>query len=206
MWLGQRLFIEMIWYYKMTSEINTKEIAAKARDAKAIMACLSESEKNSVLDGFKTNLLLNKTKILEANQIDLLNAEKKELSQAFIDRLKLNAERVQAMADSISEIINLPDPVGQVSSEWERPNGLKIKRVQTPIGVIAIIYESRPNVTVDASALSFKSGNPCILRCGADSINSCNEIFRSIEQSIADIGLPKGCLQFINNSDRQLVK
>ncbi len=206
MWLGQRLFIEMIWYYKMTSEINTKEIAAKARDAKAIMACLSESEKNRVLDGFKKNLLLNKKKILEANQIDLLNAEKKELSQAFIDRLKLNAERVQAMADSISEIINLPDPVGQVSSEWERPNGLKIKRVQTPIGVIAIIYESRPNVTVDASALSFKSGNPCILRCGADSINSCNEIFRSIEQSIADIGLPKSCIQFINNSDRQLVK
>ena len=150
--------------------------------------------------------MLNKKKILEANQIDLLNAEKKELSQTFIDRLKLNAERVQAMADSISEIINLPDPVGQVTSEWERPNGLKIKRVQTPIGVIAIIYESRPNVTVDASALSFKSGNPCILRCGADSINACNEIFRSIEQSIEDIGLPKSCIQFINNSDRQLVK
>ena len=78
--------------------------------------------------------------------------------------------------------------------------------MQTPIGVIAIIYESRPNVTVDASALSFKSGNPCILRCGADSINSCNEIFRSIEESIVDIGLPKSCIQFINNSDRQLVK
>ena len=93
----------------MTSKINTKEIAAKARDAKAIMACLSESEKNRVLDGFKTNLLLNKTKILEANQIDLLNAKKKELSQAFIDRLKLNAERVQAMADSIIEIMNLPE-------------------------------------------------------------------------------------------------
>ena len=131
MWLGQRLFIEMIWYYKMTSEINTKEIAVKASDAKAIMAGLSESEKNRVLHGFKANILLNQTKILEANQIDLLNAKQKELSQAFIDRLKLNAERVQAMADSISEIINLPDPVGQVSSEWERPNGLKIKRVKT---------------------------------------------------------------------------
>ncbi len=186
--------------------MSVKEISSKAKGTRAIMAGLSGSDKNKVLETFKENLCMKKDEILHANATDVLNAKRKMLSHAFIDRLRLDEESIQGMVSSISEIINFQDPVGLVSSEWIRPNGLKIKKVQTPIGVIAIIYESRPNVTVDAGALAFKSGNPCILRCGSDSINSCHEIFKCFHAALLAYNLPEGCVQFVNRPDRKIVK
>ncbi len=190
----------------MKNTLAVQEIALEAKKSSSILANLSEQEKNKVLEGFKNNLAINKVKLLEENHLDVLNAKKKGLSRAFIDRLTLNSSGIDSMVSSVTEIINQSDPVGQVIAEWQRPNGLKIKKVKTPIGVIAIIYESRPNVTADASSLSFKSGNPCILRCGKDSINSCNEIFKYFQQSVVSMGLPTGCVQFINSSDRKIVE
>ena len=190
----------------MADLVDIVKLAQNSRSSRAFMANLPGIEKNAVLTNFRDNIIVSKGTLLKANAIDVFNAKKKGLPNAFIERLTLDTSGIDSMVRSIDEIIEQPNPIGKVLSEWKRPSGLNIKKVQTPIGVIAIIYESRPNVTADAAALTFKSGNPSILRCGADSINSCFEIFKLFRQSMAKYNVPDSCVQFINNPARELVE
>jgi glutamate-5-semialdehyde dehydrogenase len=143
--------------------------------------------------------------ILNANAIDVAEAEIAGLTGSFLDRLQLDKKRVQAMADGIRAIAELPDPIGKVMAEWTRPNGLKIERVRTPLGVIGVIYESRPNVTADAGALCLKAGNPVILRGGSDSVNSSKAIHECMLEGLKSAGLPEHCIQLVPTQDRAAV-
>ena len=147
----------------------------------------------------------NTDEILAANSIDIKNAKLNNLSEAMIDRLTLNVDRINQMILSLKEIIDLEDPIGKTISEWDRPNGLHIKKISTPLGVIGIIYESRPNVTVDASAVAMKAGNAVILRGGKDSFLSSYKLWQIINTSFEDAQLPMNVIQMINSPDRSLV-
>ncbi|MFZ1415996.1 MAG: glutamate-5-semialdehyde dehydrogenase, partial [Defluviicoccus sp.] len=143
--------------------------------------------------------------ILAANARDVEAARARGLSAALIERLVLNEARVEAMAKGLDEIALLPDPVGQVIAAWTRPNGLAIERVRTPLGVIGVIYESRPNVTADAGALCLKAGNAAILRCGSESLTSSTAIMASLREGLAAAGLPEAAIQLVPTSDRAAV-
>ncbi|MBQ8428369.1 MAG: gamma-glutamyl-phosphate reductase, partial [Clostridia bacterium] len=145
----------------MTEQLQTLLCAAKTASRK--LATLSADKKNQVLLAIATALTDNSDKILAANAVDVKNA-KGHISESMIDRLSLTKARIEGMAKGVREVVELPDPVGKILDEFTRPNGIKIKKVSVPLGVIAIIYESRPNVTADAAALCLKSGNVCILR------------------------------------------
>ena len=144
----------------------------------------------------------NSNTILAANAIDLEAGEKKELSKSLLDRLALDGQRIKAMIDGLRMVKLLADPIGEVISEWPRPNGLKIKKVRVPLGVIGLIYEARPNVTVDSAALCLKSGNAVILRGGSDAINSNRELAHVIAQAAIKAGLPEGSIQLIEDVSR----
>ena len=148
------------------------KIGKQAKNAASKLSILDSKIKEKALKEAAENIFNNTSNIINENKIDIENALKNNLSTALIDRLTLNEERISSISKSLVEIANLPEPVGKILSEWVRPNGLKIKKVTVPIGVIGIIYESRPNVTADASALSIKSGNAVILRGGKDSFHS----------------------------------
>jgi glutamate-5-semialdehyde dehydrogenase len=150
-------------------------------------------------------ILRNEQAILEANAIDMSNGEEAGLSGSFMDRLKLTPSRVKAMADGIREIAALKDPVGDVIAEWDRPNSLHIERVRTPLGVIGVIYESRPNVTADAGALCLKAGNPVILRGGSDSLNSSAAIHACMVEGLKAAGLPQDAIHLVPTTDRAAV-
>jgi glutamate-5-semialdehyde dehydrogenase len=152
------------------------------------------------------HILADKKTILDANKIDIENAESKKLSASFIDRLKLNEERITSISDTLKEIASFKDPVGKILDSWQRPNGLQISRVSTPLGVIGIIYESRPNVTADAGALSLKAGNASILRGGSDSIYSCLAIHMSLVKGLKDAAISENAIQIIEDTDREIVK
>ncbi|MCE7897482.1 MAG: glutamate-5-semialdehyde dehydrogenase, partial [Gammaproteobacteria bacterium PRO8] len=143
--------------------------------------------------------------VITANARDMEAARQRQLSGALLDRLLLDAARVEGMAKSIDEVIALPDPVGQVMAEWQRPNGLTIRRVRVPLGVIGIIYESRPNVTADAGALCLKSGNAVILRGGSESFHSSTAIHRCLQQGLRVAGLPEDAIQMVPTTDREAV-
>jgi glutamate-5-semialdehyde dehydrogenase len=143
--------------------------------------------------------------ILAANKLDLQEAKDRNVSGALLDRLLLDDRRVAAMAEGIEQIIALPDPIGGVIAEWTRPNGLRIQRVRVPLGVVGIIYESRPNVTADAGALCLKSGNAVILRGGSESTRSSRAIHASLEQGLRSAGLPSGAIQIVPTTDRAAV-
>ena len=147
----------------------------------------------------------NEKAILEANAIDIANGEEAGLSPAMMDRLKLTPARIKAMANGVREIAALKDPVGEVIAEWDRPNGLHIERVRTPLGVIGVIYESRPNVTADAGALCLKAGNPVILRGGSDSLNSSAAIHACLVEGLKAAGLPEDAIQLVPVTDRAAV-
>jgi glutamate-5-semialdehyde dehydrogenase len=143
--------------------------------------------------------------ILDANIIDMANGEEAGLSPAMLDRLKLSPARIRAVADGIRAIAELRDPVGDVIAEWDRPNGLHIERVRTPLGVVGVIYESRPNVTADAGALCLKAGNPVILRGGSDSLNSSAAIHACLVEGLKAAGLPQDAIQLVPTTDRAAV-
>jgi len=143
--------------------------------------------------------------IISRTKKDLDNAHLMKLSSSMIDRLTLNEDRIDNMIKSLKEIINLKDPVGIILSEWDRPNGLHIKKITVPIGVIGIIYESRPNVTVDASAIAIKAGNAVILRGGKDSFHSSQKLNKIINNSFSKAGLPANTVQMVPTSDRTAV-
>ena len=181
------------------------DIGRRARAAARPLAVASTTAKNAALAAMADAILRNEQAILEANAVDMSNGEEAGLSGSFMDRLKLTPARVKAMADGISEIAALKDPVGDVIAEWDRPNGLRIERVRTPLGVIGVIYESRPNVTADAGALCLKAGNPVILRGGSDSINSSSAIHACMVEGLKAAGLPQDAIQLVPTTDRAAV-
>lgn len=188
----------------MESEVWKKGKAAKA--AAYELASSTTAAKNKALAAMADQLLAQEQHILEANALDIAAAQKRNMSQAMLDRLLLTHERIEAMAEGIRQVIALPDPVGQYLETWDRPNGLHIEKVTVPLGVIAIIYESRPNVTADAAALCVKSGNACILRGGSEAIHSNTALVRVLQQGLAEAGLSQDTVCIIENTDRALVK
>lgn len=185
------------------------EVFRKGRDAKEasyVLAAASTAEKNQALAAIADGLVAHETDILAANAVDLQRAKAKGMASAMVDRLTLTKERIAAMAEGVRQVIALPDPAGVVLDEWDRPNGLHIRKVSVPLGVIAIIYESRPNVTVDAAVLCVKAGNACVLRGGSEAIASNTALAKVIRESLAAAGLPADAVNLIEDTDRALVK
>ena len=181
------------------------DIGRRARAAARPLAIASTEAKNRALLAMADALMAAEAEILAANAIDLKNAAESGLAASFIDRLTLNSARVAAIAQSMREIAELPDPVGTVITEWDRPNGLHIERVRTPLGVIGVIYESRPNVTADAGALCLKASNAVILRGGSDSANSSHAIHACLVKGLEAAGLPGDAIQLVPTTDRAAV-
>lgn len=181
------------------------DIGRRARAAARPLAIASTEAKNKALLAMADALVKAEADILAANAIDLKNAAESGVAASFIDRLTLNSARVAAIAQSMREIAELPDPVGTVITEWDRPNGLHIERVRTPLGVIGVIYESRPNVTADAGALCLKAGNAVILRGGSDSANSSRAIHTCLVKGLEAAGLPADAIQLVPTTDRAAV-
>lgn len=189
--------------------MNIKEMvlekASQAKVAARVLAGVSSAIKNEALMKMADGLVSATAELKKENEKDLEYAREKGLSSALIDRLELNDKRINGMASGLREIAALPDPVGEVTRMWQRPNGLRIGKVRVPIGVIGIIYESRPNVTADAVGLCLKSGNSIILRGGSEAINSNTAIAKILMQAAKSAGLPEGCIQLIDITDRQAV-
>lgn len=177
------------------------EMGRKARAAAYQLATLGEAEKNAILLRMAAKLRAAAPEIKSANLRDLEAGQAKGLSAAMLDRLKLDDSRIEAMAAGIEHVATLPDPVGRVLEEWQRPNGMVIEKVRVPIGTIGIIYESRPNVTADAAVLCFKSGNATILRGGSEAIHSN----RAIAAALGEAGAPENAIQLIPVTDRESV-
>lgn len=182
-----------------------KEIIVKAKIAALKLSVMPAEKKNNVLLSMATALDKTRGSIKEANKVDIKNAQGKGKDKAFIDRLELTDKRIDGMCDMIREVAGLNDPVGEVLQENKRPNGLVIKKVRVPIGVIGIIYESRPNVTADCISLCFKSGNAVILRGGSDAINSNKAIYDVLKEAAGKEGLDKGAFILIEDTRRELV-
>ncbi|WP_027152842.1 glutamate-5-semialdehyde dehydrogenase [Mesorhizobium sp. WSM2561] len=181
------------------------DIGRRARAAARPLAVATAERKHAALIGMAQAILRHEQDILDANTIDIENGEQSGLSASFMDRLKLDPGRIRAMADGISEIAGLRDPVGDVIAAWDRPNGLHIERVRTPLGVVGVIYESRPNVTADAGALCLKAGNPVILRGGSDSLNSSAAIHACLVEGLKAAKLPQDAIQLVPTADRAAV-
>jgi len=180
-------------------------IGEAARDAQRVMAGASTEAKNKALKESAGSLRRRQNEILSENVKDMATATEKGLSAAMLDRLELNDERIEGMATGLEQIAELADPVGTVLEERERPNGLIIQRVRVPLGVIGVIYESRPNVTADAGSLCLKAGNAAILRGGSESFNSSHAIMASLADGLAAAGLPEAAIQLVPTTDRAAV-
>lgn len=181
-----------------------EKIGQGAKAASYELGVASTKEKDEALLAMAQELINYTKEILEANKIDLRNAEINGTSKSMLDRLALNEDRVMEMANGLRKIANLQDPVGELVSMWQRPNGLQIGKKRVPIGVIGIIYESRPNVTCDAAGLCLKSGNVSILRGGSDAINSNKAIMTALTKGIERTGLPRECVQLIEDTRREV--
>ena len=187
---------------------DIKDLEEKGRAAKAAsrrLACLSTGVKNQALANIASDLVAKKEEVLSANRLDYKAGEASGLNGAMLDRLLLSPERLGAMADDVLTVAALPDPVGEVFDMRTLPNGLLLGKKRVPLGVIGAIYESRPNVTIDISALCLKSGNAIILRGGKEAIHSNTALARVVIAAIAKAGVPDGAVQFIENTDRALV-
>lgn len=182
-----------------------REIGAAAKKAATELATVSSAAKDAALRAAAARLRENRKHLISENAKDMAAGEKKGLSKAMLDRLALNDDRIEAMAKGLEDIAGLADPVGAIMAEWERPNGLKISRVRVPLGVIGVIYESRPNVTADAGALCLKAGNAVILRGGSESFHSSGAIMESLVQGLTDAGLPEAAIQLVPTRDRAAV-
>jgi glutamate-5-semialdehyde dehydrogenase len=182
-----------------------EEIAREAREASRELRKLGREEKDAALELMATRLLERQTAIMKENEKDLSLAKEGGLSSAMIDRLTLNEEILKEMAEGLREVATLPDPVGEVTGMWKRPNGLRVGRVRIPLGVIGFIYESRPNVTVDAAGLCLKSGNAVILKGGSEAINSNLALAGILEGALKEGGLPPKAIQVIPTTEREAV-
>ena len=181
-------------------------MGAAAKKAARVLAVAGTTKKNDALEAIRLALLKNKDRILAANAADIETAENSGIKRAFLDRLLLTPERIEGIASSVAELIALSDPIGEVISMSERPNGLTIGKKRVPLGVIGIIYEARPNVTVDAAALCLKSGNACILRGGKEAINSNSILVDIMREALADAGLPEDCICLVRDTSRESAK
>jgi glutamate-5-semialdehyde dehydrogenase len=191
---------------------DTKDVSAlmhgigrRARAASRVLALAAGDKKKAALFAAAQAIRDDAGKILTANAEDLAAARKNNVAASFLDRLALDEKRINAMAGGVETVAALPDPVGEVTAAWDRPNGLKIERVRTPLGVIAVVYESRPNVTADAGALAFKAGNAVILRGGSDSFHSSQAIHAAMTRGIVSAGLPEDSIQLVPTRDRAAV-
>ena len=193
----------------MTPEIDVKNLVRtmgeRARTAYRRLADASDERKNAALREAARQLRAHSEKIIAANGADRSAAENSGLTKSMLERLKLNSQKVEATAKSLEEIASFPDPVGRILAGWTRPNGLRIERVSVPLGVIGIIYESRPNVTADAGGLCLKSGNAVILRGGSDSLNSSQAIVKCLHKGLEFADLPVDAIQLVPTRDRQAV-
>ena len=192
----------------MNEDIKGKieRMGEAALTASRELAILETDKKNQILIAMAEQLVADTDTIIKANGVDISAAEQNGLTSAMIDRLRLDESRVGSIADGIRQVASLPDPVGQVMDDWERPNGMRIRQLRVPIGVIGIIYESRPNVTSDAAVLCLKTGNATILRGGKESIHSNRAIAASLQSGGEIAGLPKNSIQLIPFTERESVE
>jgi glutamate-5-semialdehyde dehydrogenase len=186
-------------------ERDMQEMGDRARDAATILATAPTAKKQAALHAMASRIRAAEAPLLAANAADVARAKTVGKPASFIDRLTLTAERIEAVAHGLEDVAGLPDPVGAVMANWQRPNGLDFTRVRVPIGVIGIIYESRPNVTADAGALAMMSGNAAILRGGSDSHDSSGLIVDCLQAGLDDAGLPKSAIQMVPTPDRAAV-
>jgi glutamate-5-semialdehyde dehydrogenase len=182
-----------------------EQIGERAAAASRILAQATTTQKNEALLAIARRIDQETQAILTANEADLQAGAQSGLSSAMLDRARLDPKRIQAIANSVREVVHLPDPVGEVLREWSRPNGLKISKRRVPIGVIGIIYESRPNVTSDAASLCLKAGNAVILRGGSEAIRSNMALAEAVRQGCTDAGLPECSVQLVPSTDRAAV-
>lgn len=181
-----------------------EQLGEKALEAKRKIATASTGEKNKVLEAIAQVLLENSDAILAENEKDIANARDNGISETMVDRLRLTKERIKGIADACMELVNLEDPVGEVLQGSVRPNGMRITKVRVPMGVIGIIYESRPNVTVDAGALCLKSGNAAILRGGKEAIHSNMILVKLMQQALETSGFAKETIQLVEDTSREV--
>ena len=180
-----------------------ERLGINAKEAEKTLMVASSERKNQALKKIEEGLIENTDKIIEANKVDLENGEKNGMAKSMLDRLKLDKERIEGMAKGVLDVATLPEPVGRILSATERPNGLRIEKVSTPIGVIAVIFEARPNVTSDAAALCLKSGNTVILRGGKEAINSNKTIAKVMRQAVKEAGMPEDVIQLVEDTSRE---
>jgi glutamate-5-semialdehyde dehydrogenase len=189
----------------MKLEVNIQKKARSAKQASKVLYNCSTKEKNALLKAINARLHSETAAILAANKKDLKNAAASGLSEVLTDRLTLNKKRIEQMIDGVRDVIKLPDPVGKVFEKSKRPNGLLIRKMRVPLGAVGIIYESRPNVTIDASVLCLKSGNAVLLRGGSEAIHTSKKLVEIIKLALRDVALPSGCVEFIDTTDRKAV-
>jgi glutamate-5-semialdehyde dehydrogenase len=185
---------------------DIRAIAVAARAASRVLARASGGTKNAALDAMAAGLTVSRAEILAANATDVAAARAAGESSAFVDRLTLTEQRIEAMARGVRQVADLPDPTGEITGMWRRPNGLLVGRMRVPLGVIGIIYESRPNVTADAAALCLKSGNAVILRGGREALSTNRAIAAVLSAAVGSVGLPPAALAVVPSPDRAVVK
>lgn len=180
-----------------------EELGIRAKEAEKELMVATTVEKNAALKSIADALVMNADEIIEANAKDIQNGIDNGMSKSLLDRLQLDRERIEGMAQGVMDVVSLPDPVGRVLNSFERPNGLKIQKVSTPLGVIGVIFEARPNVTSDAAALALKSGNAVILRGGKEAINSNTKIAQVMRQAVKETGMNEDVIQLVENTTRE---
>ena len=185
--------------------IRIEKKAESVKKASAALYTAATSRKNALLNAITRRLREESDAVRRENEKDLANAKKAGISAVLLDRLTLNEKRIGQMIAGVKDVIALPDPVGEIVGRKRRPNGLVIEKVRVPLGAVGIIYESRPNVTVDAAVLCLKAGNAVLLRGGSDAIHSNAKLVEIIRKSLKDVGLPAGCVEFIDTPDRKAV-
>jgi glutamate-5-semialdehyde dehydrogenase len=190
---------------KIDYQSSIKLMGKAAREAALVLSSISSVKKNQALLEIAKSLDKHRQTILSANLLDMELARSSKLETALLDRLELNSTRIDTMIEGLKQVAELPDPIGETSDLETRPNGLKVGKMRVPIGVIGIIYESRPNVTIDSAALCLKSGNACILRGGSESIQTNRAIGLCIKNGLAEAALPSSVIQVINEIDRAIV-
>ena len=182
-----------------------RDIGIRARKAARVLSLAESAQKTNALEAAAKAIRASKAKILAANAQDIAAAKKQNITDAFLDRLTLTGKSVDAIAADVEKISLLPDPIGEVIADWQQPNGLMFQRVRTPLGVVAVIYESRPNVTADAGSLCLKAGNAVILRGGSDSFHSSRAIHECLIAGLKEAGLPEDAIQLVPTTDRAAV-
>ncbi len=181
-------------------------LGSEAKEASVVLSQATLEQKNEALARISEEIQINRKAILEVNQADLAHAKEKSIGSALIDRLELNDSRIDSMISGLKVVSELPDPVGEITDLDPTPSGIEVSKMRVPLGVVGIIYESRPNVTADAAALCLKSGNACLLRGGSEAIQSNKLIWNCLQNGLIKSGLPKECIQLIETTDREAVK